>query len=142
MKIYKGSCLCGKVRFTINEPSGSDSQVHCHCRLCQRAHGAAFVTWVCQKSENFSLDNSEQSLRWYASTNEGRRGFCAHCGSTMFFRSSFWPDETHVTLANLHEQDDFKVQAHICYDTRASWVEVKDELPRRMTSELLHADDV
>ena len=140
MKRYTGSCLCEMVKFSISEPF--ESQVHCHCTLCQRAHGAAFVTWVCQKNETFAFDSGAESVRWYASTTEGRRGFCAHCGSTMFFRSSFWPDETHVALACLHEQNDFKVQAHICYDTHVGWAIVSDDLPRRSASELMRDDGV
>ena len=38
-----GGCLCGAVRFTVTLPSLFCG--HCHCTLCQRSHGAGYVTW-------------------------------------------------------------------------------------------------
>lgn len=129
MQSYGGSCLCGAVVFSVGPKIGPT--VHCHCTQCQRAHGAAFVTWVCQKDKNFSLDAGEDVLRWYQSSPQAQRGFCGHCGSSMFFRSQRWPGETHVVVACLKEQERFKPQAHVFYATHVSWVECKDDLPRR-----------
>ena len=41
---YEGACLCGQVRFAIVPPTKWCA--HCHCTMCRRAHGAAFVTWI------------------------------------------------------------------------------------------------
>jgi hypothetical protein len=39
-----GGCLCGDTKYTgIGEPKWV---VHCHCKLCQRHSGAAFLTYV------------------------------------------------------------------------------------------------
>ena len=38
-----GACLCGAVRFRIELPTLFCG--HCHCTMCQRNHGAAYVTW-------------------------------------------------------------------------------------------------
>ena len=40
MTALRGSCLCGGVRFEITGPLMRSS--HCHCRMCQKQHGAAF----------------------------------------------------------------------------------------------------
>lgn len=129
MKTYTGSCLCGKVAFLLGPETGET--VHCHCTMCQRAHGAAFVTWVCVKDKDFSLQQGEEALRWYRSSPEAQRGFCRHCGSSMFFRSQRWPGETHVVIACLNEQEPFTPEAHVFYSTHVDWVECKDDLPRR-----------
>ena len=42
MTALRGSCLCGGVRFEIDGLLMRSS--HCHCRQCQRAHGAPFRT--------------------------------------------------------------------------------------------------
>ena len=42
MTALRGSCLCGEVRFEIDGPLMRSS--HCHCRQCQKAHGAPFRT--------------------------------------------------------------------------------------------------
>jgi hypothetical protein len=39
-----GACLCGAVQFELQLPA--TWVAHCHCTMCRRAHGAAFVTWV------------------------------------------------------------------------------------------------
>jgi hypothetical protein len=42
MIALRGSCLCGGVRFENDGPPMRSS--HCHCRQCQKAHGAPFRT--------------------------------------------------------------------------------------------------
>ena len=39
-----GGCLCDAVRFRITLPTLFCA--HCHCSMCRRPHGAAFVTWT------------------------------------------------------------------------------------------------
>src|SRR5690606_20357964 len=42
--MHKGSCLCGAVGFELlSEPRAT---THCHCRMCQKQHGAAFATYA------------------------------------------------------------------------------------------------
>lgn len=36
-----GSCLCGEVQLRMRMPTLAC--VHCHCTMCQRNHGAAYV---------------------------------------------------------------------------------------------------
>ena len=40
----RGGCLCGEVAFEVTPPA--KFCIHCHCTMCRRANGAAFVTWV------------------------------------------------------------------------------------------------
>ena len=42
--ILAGGCLCGAVRYEIDGAGGGVS--HCHCGMCRKASGAAFVTWI------------------------------------------------------------------------------------------------
>jgi hypothetical protein len=125
----RGQCLCGAVKFTAVLPS--KWVAHCHCTLCQRAHGAAFVTWVGLESKKVRIAASDGSLRWFASPAGGERAFCTHCGSSMFFRSTQWPGELHIARALFNEPIDREPQAHVYYDTHVSWVALADGLPRR-----------
>jgi hypothetical protein len=116
----RGSCLCGDVQFQLQLPS--KWVAHCHCSLCRRAHGAALVTWVGLAADRCNLQDPRKRLHWYASTFGAERGFCSHCGSSLFFRSVNWPGELHVALANLHDPVDRTPQAHAYWDDHVAWL--------------------
>ena len=99
MAAYPGACLCGAVRFEIEPPTKWCA--HCHCTMCQRGHGAAFVTWVGVPKAQLRLVGGDDSLEWYRSSPDSRRGFCRRCGSSMFFESERWSEEIHVVRANI-----------------------------------------
>lgn len=124
-----GRCLCGAVRFTIDPPTLWCA--HCHCGMCRRAHGAAFVTWVGVPEDRFHLTVGEDMLRGYASSQEAKRRFCGHCGSPMFFASSRWPGEVHVAVGCLIDPLDREPAAHVFFDEHVDWVVLGDGLPRR-----------
>ena len=126
---FHGECLCGAVKFSIGAPTLWCA--HCHCSLCQRAHGAGFVTWVGSAEERFTLDDPEGLLNWYASSADSRRGFCGRCGSTLLFQSERWPGEMHVVRSNIQGEIDRQPQAHVYCHSQAGWIKLCDDLPRR-----------
>ena len=115
----RGSCLCGDVGFTLAFPS--KWVAHCHCSLCRRAHGAAFVTWIGMHADDVTIDDPQARLRWYPSSPGAERGFCTRCGSTLFFRSGRWPGELHVARANVDAADRLP-QAHAYWPQHVDWV--------------------
>lgn len=125
-----GACLCGAVRFSVELPSLWCA--HCHCTQCQRFHGAALVTWVGFAAAGFRIVAGEKSLRWYRSSPPAQRGFCGECGSSILFQSERWPGEMHVALTNLLDPIDREPAAHVNYDTHVAWLELADELPRKV----------
>ena len=122
-----GGCLCGAVRFTAGLPV--KWVAHCHCTRCQRAHGAAFVTWVGTDATRVAIADPERLLRWHAGGSDSSRAFCGRCGSPMFFRSQRWPGELHIARALFHTGVGLDPQAHAFHDTRVDWVTLGDELP-------------
>lgn len=137
MEQGRGSCLCGRVRFSIDVPV--KWVAHCHCSMCRRAHGAAFVTWVGVQDTAYRVVAGEEALRWYASSEEGKRGFCGECGSTLFFACAHWPGEMHIARANVDTALDQPPQVHAFFDTHVDWaaVDPNDGLPRRTAEEIL-----
>jgi len=136
MNPARGQCLCGDIRFSAGLPS--KWVAHCHCSMCQRGAGSAFVTWVGLDETRCQIDDPADRLRWFHSSDQGRRGFCSRCGSPLFFRSSRWPGELHVTLANFSDPIDRAPQAHVFWDTHADWVRLDehDGLPRKTAQEV------
>lgn len=124
-----GRCLCGAVSFQAELPSLW--LAHCHCTMCQRQAGAAFVTWVGLDANRYRIEDPSDELRWYASSPGAERGFCAHCGSSMFFRSARWPGELHVARANFDTPVDRAPQAHVFWETHVDWVSLGDDLVKK-----------
>ena len=124
----KGACLCGAVRFEVEPPTLFC--VHCHCSMCRRNHGAAFVTWFGIVRERLRLTAGADALRRHRSSSHGQRSFCDRCGSSLFCESDRHPDHVDVVLASLAGAIDRAPSAHVYYDSRASWTDVRDDLPR------------
>lgn len=124
-----GQCLCGSLRFQITLPVRW--LAHCHCSMCRRGHGAAFVTWFGVVPTACQVLQGE--LIWYRSSPEAERGRCATCGSPLFFRSQRWPDELHIVLAALDAPIAQTPQLHVYYGNRVDWVDLADHLPRYAT---------
>ncbi len=123
-----GSCYCGKVTFEITPPTKWCG--HCHCSICQKIHGSGVVTWVGCHSESVTINDPENKLYWYSSTEGAERGSCSHCGTQLFFRSVKWPGELHVTRASLLSPVDREPTGHSYYDSHVDWLTLGDELPR------------
>lgn len=129
-----GGCLCGAVKFSVTRPV--KWVAHCHCTRCQRAHGAAFVTWVGVETAAAELDDPDAALRWIAGTEGGERGFCSACGSSMLFRSKRWPGELHIARALFDGPLEQAPQMHAFYDTHVAWASVDDGLPKKSAAEI------
>ena len=127
---YSGSCLCGEVKFDVNADAIWCS--NCHCTMCQKAHGAAFVTWVGFPEESVSLRDENEALQWYNSSSGADRGFCGQCGSSPFFRSTRWGGELHIarTLIDVETggTDALIPTKNSFFDTHVSWCKFDDVL--------------
>lgn len=126
-----GGCFCGDLRFTATLPS--QWVAHCHCSMCQRAHGAPVVTWVGLREDRARIDDPHGRLRWFDSTpGIAQRGFCERCGTTLLFRSSRWPGELHVVRTAFDGPVDREPQVHVNWATHAPWLLIgEDGLPRK-----------
>jgi hypothetical protein len=103
---------------------------HCHCSMCRRAQGAGFVTWVGNAVDRFVLESGGEILQRYHSSDAATRSFCGRCGSPLFFESSRWPGEIHVTLASLDDASGLEPQSHAYWGSRVPWADWRGhELP-------------
>jgi len=123
-----GACLCGAISFHIELPTSAC--VHCHCTMCQRNHGAGYVTWIALPTVRLTFDSGEDELVRYESSSHGSRSFCGRCGTSLFCVSTHRPEEVDIPLANLKSAIDRKPELHIFFDDRADWLLVDDGLPR------------
>ena len=123
-----GACLCGAVRFRIDPPTLFCG--HCHCTMCQRNHGAAYVTWFGIPWTQMEVVEGQKQLTRYASSTHGTRSFCSACGTALFCESSHHPDHVDIPLANMEGEIDRAPQMHFFFDSHVDWVSLDDGLPR------------
>ena len=95
---HEGGCLCGSVRWRA---SGTPSRVvHCHCEMCRRSSGAAFITAAAFSTDAMQWEKGEPT--WYQSSPEASRGFCARCGSWLSWRRG---DEMWLTVGTFDQPE-------------------------------------
>jgi ADP-ribosyl-[dinitrogen reductase] hydrolase len=78
---FKGSCLCGTVRYEIDQldmPIG-----HCHCTTCRKAYAAAFATTAGVMRRHFRWTAGEEKINAYESSPGKLRKFCSVCGTHL-----------------------------------------------------------
>ena len=59
-EVVPGSCLCGAVQFEVTLPVKAN--VHCHCSMCRKAHGAAFATFANAYPSGFRFTAGEAQV--------------------------------------------------------------------------------
>ena len=120
-----GRCACKAVTFSTDGPvlwAG-----HCHCESCRRASSAPFTSFFGVPSGRVTW-GGDITLR--QSSEKVERGFCAVCGTQMFYRSTVWPDETHLYAATLDDPGKFVPEAHYHWSERVPWITLTDTLAR------------
>ncbi|SIQ09913.1 Uncharacterized conserved protein [Rhizobium sp. RU20A] len=76
-----GGCLCGAVRFVVR--GRLREVVFCHCSQCRRQTGLYYASTNAAR-EDLAI-TGEAEITWYGSSAHGKRGFCRHCGSALFW---------------------------------------------------------
>ncbi|NJR21314.1 MAG: GFA family protein [Richelia sp. CSU_2_1] len=122
--VVTGGCLCGAVRYRIVGVAKSIG--HCHCNLCQKASGAAFVTWATYATNQLTFIQSQPN--YFVSSATGKRGFCSSCGTALVFSSSDYPDEVDVTVCSMDCPDNLSPDYHIWTASKRSWIHLNDGL--------------
>jgi hypothetical protein len=122
-----GGCQCGAVRYAI--AAGPMKSVVCHCRMCQRASGNAFAPLLEAMGDAFAWDGTPKE---WASSDVAMRGFCAACGTPMYYRSG---DTTEVLAGTLSPGFDFRPIEQVAVESRRDWVGHLMELPEIATPE-------
>jgi hypothetical protein len=81
LSVVKGSCLCRAV--SISTTNMSNLVGACHCNMCRKWGGGAFLAVECGSDVSFE---GEENIGVYQSSEWAERGFCQKCGSHLFYR--------------------------------------------------------
>jgi len=125
-----GGCMCGSVRFEINEPLLGAA--YCHCKRCQRRTGTAVSTTGLTAVGSFRVVEGEQLVRTYDPGDGGwKKSFCGECSSQLFTTNSENADLVAVRLGAIDGDPGLRPSAHQFVNYAASWEPLPDDgLPR------------
>jgi hypothetical protein len=103
----------------------------CHCIECRRWHGHVSASTAAQR-EDLVLTES-RALRWIDSPQSdagARRGFCAECGSSLFWDPPR-RDTVSIAAGTLDDPIGLSVAAHWYVSQAGDYYELPDDgLPR------------
>ncbi len=124
-----GGCLCGAVRYEINEKLRGI--VNCHCSKCRKFHGN-YSAYTSIKYTSLTL-LEQRGLKWYQSITDETpnvyRGFCAECGSSLFWHPR---DQERIAVAAGSLDDPIKLQiiGHVWISQISDYYQIDDDLPK------------
>ncbi|AZZ92698.1 GFA family protein [Hahella sp. KA22] len=123
--MISGSCLCGRVKYDITGKVGDI--IHCHCRTCRKAHGAAFSSVARVDDNDFNLQGGEH-LNSFESSPGKSRFFCSCCGTQVYAKRENTPFII-LRLGSLDNDPQSQERSHIWVSNKASWYDINKELP-------------
>jgi hypothetical protein len=134
----RASCLCGQVRWEVlgpleqpdpRHPLAALFFSHCHCSRCRKVHGAPYGTYLVVPEGRLRITHGHDHIVPWKGSSGATRPFCRGCGAVV-------PDgvasQGYVGTPAGSFDDDLGVvpTAHIFVASKASWVDILDDLPR------------
>jgi hypothetical protein len=93
-----GRCLCGAISFVVTGPLRD--VLNCHCHRCRRFTGHHMAA-TDARADDVDIADPDLFLRWYDPVPEAGYGFCARCGSSLFWRGATTPDRVSICAGTL-----------------------------------------
>jgi len=120
--MHKGGCLCGAVSY---QTTGSlRPVVACHCNQCRKSTGHH----VAATSVNRDDITITGDVTWFESSDTARRGFCATCGSNLFWDGA--GENLSIMAGTLDGATGLKTVGHIYCADKGDYYEISDGLPQ------------
>ena len=114
---YEGGCLCGAIRYRVHGEALATTS--CHCRSCRLAAGAPSLAWAIFRNEQVEFMRGVP--KEFRSSAPALRGFCAHCGTTLTYRTEKRPDHLDVTTATFDDPTPFAPRCEIWTAEKLTW---------------------
>ena len=100
----------------------------CHCADCRKFSGHFFVSANVDRT-NLQV-SGEEHITWFSLSEKVRRGFCATCGSSLFW-DPLGHDYTAIALGAFDDAPRTKLVKHIWVSDKADYYEINDALPQK-----------
>ena len=124
-----GGCLCGGVRYEIDQPLVGAG--YCHCKRCQRRTGTAASLNAGIVPGSLRIVQGEELVRTFVPEDGWPKAFCSVCGSALW---SVNPENRHargVRFGTFDDDPGVRPQWHQYVAYAAPWEPLPDDgLPR------------
>jgi len=118
--MLRGGCLCGSIRYEMDEPPLGEAV--CHCKHCQRQAGSAFSIVVAVRASAFRLQGE---TRVYADRGDSggavERHFCGTCGSPVYSVVAARPTVRFIKAGTLDDTTFLAPKTHVWCDSAWAW---------------------
>jgi len=121
-----GGCLCGAVRYEVKGKSRKIA--NCHCSMCRRHSGAAYLTYAAYPRECVRFTQGRPGE--YRSSAQVVRGHCSVCGSPLTYVSDADPGTVWLTVGSFDDPDAVPPTEHWHVASKLRWVPLDDDLPQ------------
>ncbi len=122
----EGGCLCGRLRYRVTQ--APVAAAICHCRMCQKNSGAPIQASAEVPVAGFAIVKGEPAV--YRSSSWGERLFCRDCGTPILYRPIEGAKTVSINSPTLDDPGAIPPTHHIFTESRISWFDTADELPR------------
>jgi hypothetical protein len=120
-----GGCLCGGVRYEIEEPFVA--MTYCHCTRCQRRTGTAASPQARIRPGSLRFVQGEELVKGWQPPDDGfEKCFCATCGSQLFSRAGDGTI-TSVRMGTLDEDPGLTPMHRTFVAYAATWEPIPDD---------------
>lgn len=123
--MHKGSCLCGAVSFEVQgelEPAYA-----CHCSQCRKQTGHFLASTEVPRAR-LTL-HGEDKIAWYHASEKARRGFCARCGSVLFW-DPIGRDSTWIAMGAFEKPTGIRFGRHVFVADKGDYYDIADCVPQ------------
>jgi len=123
-ELYKGSCFCGAVEFTVSgEPAGMG---YCHCDSCRHWSAGPVNAFTLWSPEAVKITQGADNIGTYNKTPQSSRKWCKTCGGHLL------TEHPEMGLTDVYAavlpQLPFQPGVHVHY--QESVLHVRDGLPK------------
>lgn len=127
-EVTEGSCLCGKVCFSII--GDFEHFFLCHCKYCQKDTGSAHAANLFSTKAELAWRSGEELVRIFKLPNTRHiKSFCVNCGSSL----PFFQEESGLLLIPAGSLDNdiaIRPTAHIFMASKANWDRDLDKIKK------------
>ena len=120
-----GGCLCGSVRYEIDEPLVSSG--YCHCTRCQRRTGTAAAPSARIAPGSLRIVAGEELVRCWQPDKGFAKCFCSNCGGALWSRDPHDPNVIGVRLGTFDGDPGIRPSHRTYVNYAAVWEPIPDD---------------